>query len=229
MQFSGKRRSLFEQLSKPNSSLNLTVAFWAKKTFSFATPYLHEYLETTYKPPKGPHVFRKVPFEPANLESFEVINRISNLVFSVCSCILHSVKIADIMWIDYKTLRSYKTWHFVSNETIRYPPFPPLQPSYCQVWVITRFFITSYYSANADCKSFTIYKNHTTETPKGILVETFTQNRLKSPGWYSRWLKPCYFAWTFGQSMVYKTKLTTFHFLLCYSITCFGYTWRRSN
>ena len=48
-------------------------------------------LETTYKPPQGPHVFSKVQFvtfEPANSEAIGDIHRVSNSVFSVSSYIL---------------------------------------------------------------------------------------------------------------------------------------------
>ena len=48
-------------------------------------------LETTYKPPQGPHVFSKVPFvtfEPANLEAIGDIHSVSDSVFSVSSYVL---------------------------------------------------------------------------------------------------------------------------------------------
>ena len=77
MQFSGKSLSLFHK------------APFLLGHHSYMKTWIK--LETTYKPPQGPHVFSKepfVPFEPANLEAIGNNHMVSDSVFSVSSYIL---------------------------------------------------------------------------------------------------------------------------------------------
>ena len=79
MQFFGKRSSLSTQTQKSLWPHYGYIKTWIK-------------LETTYKPPQGPHVFSKVKFvtfEPANLKATIGDNKtVSDSVFSVSSYIL---------------------------------------------------------------------------------------------------------------------------------------------